>query len=255
MSNEMQDEFSSWRSLLGSRDALPEHGLDSRDRSWEKLNRRLRSEPAAGSPEEPGTRGREEPGTRGPEEPRIRRRVIYWAAAACLLALLVPAALFLPADRRSPSRPAVTPDRRKPQPAPPAESGIVFRSNPPAGIPPAGTRPADGLFPSHPVNRWPRSGFGPSKHPTPRAPAPSPATTRDPAAATLASTLPSPAQGLPPTVVSPDSASKTVIAKQLRVVHINEIDNPGQSQPAMTSTFKHGGEPDIKIMILLKTRQ
>ncbi|WP_431212788.1 hypothetical protein ACQ86N_45195 [Puia sp. P3] len=84
MSNEKHDEFSSWRSLLGSRDALPEHGLDSRDHSWEKLNRRIGN---------------------GPVVRRPRRHLIYWIAAACLLLMLAPAALYLPARRKFPPPP------------------------------------------------------------------------------------------------------------------------------------------------------
>ena len=217
MSNEKHDEFSSLRSLLGSRDALPEHGLDSRERSWEKLNRRLRPGPVGQLP---------------------RRHLIYWIAAACLLLLLVPAALLLPVRRKSP--PIAEPTVVAPPAIHPAEGEVVFRTSP----------PADEAVHPHTVNRRPRSGFAESKRPTPS----SPASTIP--ASTLASAPPSTTPSAPlVAALAPDSNSKQLITSQLRVVHINEIDNPAHSQPAMTSTFKHGGGPDLKIEILLKTRQ
>jgi len=230
MSNEKHDEFSSWRSLLGSRDALPEHGLDSRDRSWEKLNSRLRPEPVSRLP---------------------RRHSIYWITAAGLLLMLVPAALFLPVKHKSP--PPARPGAVAPPAIHPAEGEVVFRTSP----------PADETVHPRTVNRRPRTL---STRPTPPPPAstipastlaPAPSSTLAPApASTLASVPPSTTPSTPlVAALPPDSNRKRLITKQLRVVHINEIDNPIHSQPAMTSTFKHSGEPDLRIEILLKTRQ
>jgi len=68
MSNERPDDFLSWRRTLSQPDALPEHGLEDRELSWEKLAGRLRDKPR-------------------------RRWTGYWIAAACLLLLaLIPVA-------------------------------------------------------------------------------------------------------------------------------------------------------------------
>lgn len=69
MSRKEPDEFLAWRAVLSSPTALPEHGLDDRELTWQRLAERLDRKP---------------------------RRVAFgwWVAAACLLMVSLPASLF-----------------------------------------------------------------------------------------------------------------------------------------------------------------
>ena len=70
MSNERIDEFLSWRGRLEDPDAEPGHGLDDREASWERLMDKFRA---------------------GPRRRRFRG---LWVAAACVLLALVPLVHF-----------------------------------------------------------------------------------------------------------------------------------------------------------------
>lgn len=217
MSSEKHDEFSSWRSLLGSRDALPEHALDSRDRTWEKLTRRLQPQPAG------------------------RRHLVYWMAAACLFLVLIPAALFVHSDRKIPAATVAAPG---PAQAPTvrqyiyrAEGDVIFRS---AEVTPR----------AKPLTRRTARSTAPPAPAVPEAgPLPIPEVQLVQPPITM--------QQQPPIGEAPsrDSAHIALTARQLRVVHINEIGNPNHSEPAMTSRDKRNGALDIRAVILLKTRQ
>ena len=212
MSNEKHDEFSSWRSLLGSQDALPEHGLDSRDRTWEKLTHRLRPQPAV-----------------------RRRNLVYWVAAACFLLVLVPAILFVGSGRQISAPTAADPGRVQAPSVPPSrypvEGDIVFRSG--------AVKPH-----SRPLRRQMARPTVPPK-PAPATPPIVEVPIEQPPVATL--------QNLP--MGGADSIHKTLTIKELRIVHINEIGNSNHSEPAVTSSDKRNGAPDIRAVIILKTRQ
>lgn len=248
MSNEKHDEFSSWRSLLGSRDALPEYGLDSRDRAWEKLTRRLQPQPAT-------RRDLLQAGSTDRKRPAARRYFVYWMAAACFLIALIPATLL----RRIPTRmvtapgpaqanaPAVRPPLR------PAEDDIVFRSIPPPGDRTHRTPGSrDGLAVTTLHTEPPTRRMAGSATP----PRPTVTPTLAPAMPPIAEVPAAPQQNpqIAGTLLE-DSQHKSLEIKQLKVVHINEIDNTSHSGPAVTSTSRNNGEPDIKVLILLKTRQ
>jgi hypothetical protein len=85
MSNEKPDEFLSWRGRLGQPDALPEQGLDNPEVTWERLNARL------GERLNARVEGIVLDG--GVADGRRRRRNYrYGVAAAFLLLALIPAA-------------------------------------------------------------------------------------------------------------------------------------------------------------------
>jgi hypothetical protein len=73
MSNERPNEFLPWRVTLTKIDALPGHGLDDKEQSWERLAGRLRKQPR-------------------------RRGIVWWmagVAAACLVVIfLLPGTIF-----------------------------------------------------------------------------------------------------------------------------------------------------------------
>jgi hypothetical protein len=219
MSNEKHDEFSSWRSLLGSRDALSEQGLDSRDQTWEKLTRRLQPYPVA-----------------------RRRSLVYWMAAACLLLVLAPAMLLVRSDQRV--------NGRQPVDRPAAVRGTADRVEAPPAF-------AVRQF-GHPSGRdvvlrrrtaWSRAPLKSAATPPPAVPPIPEAPTGQLPVAILQNL---PVAGALPAV---DSTRNRLTDKELRIVHINEIGNSDRSEPAMTSTDKRNGALDIKAVILLKTRQ
>jgi hypothetical protein len=224
MSNERQDEFFSWRSRLGPPDALPEEGLDNRDLAWERLAHRLGKAPMQRS----GTR---------------RRLIGYRVAAACLLPALILTVRFFH-DR--PTRPA----HQSATPAPVAFHPPAPTVSSPAQLTPVTLRPIEGsrILRSGPTP-VPHSASTPILHSRPPQILPSPvwklaALTPD---SPVLISRPDPS---PETALSPLSQQKTLKTKQLRVVHLNELDN--FSRPQQATTSNHYRDPDIKALILLK---
>ena len=241
MSDERPDEFFSWRSRLGPPDALPEQGLDNRDLTWEKLAARLEKAPAR------------------------RRLPAYRIAAACLLLLLIPAARLF----------------HNHQTQTPHQSGAVASRPPDAGLPAADPRsagPSTALTPQ-PTEITPFLQSGPtSKELAGLKPINNKTRSTKAAADNLSQQNRSakPGQPVKPmdplsspanTVVIPDSPvlisgltrspetapislQNTLKNKQLRIVHVNELDN--SPNPASATTSIRSPEPDFRVLILLK---
>ena len=210
MSDERPDEFFSWRSRLNPPDALPEQGLDNRSLTWEKLAPRL----------QPPRR-----------QPPHRRLPVYRIAAACLLLLLIPAALLFNNHQTHTARPPAPP---APLTLQPAEASPILQSGPtPKEL--AKLRPlhiddiSSKTLPAQPTNHT-------LSQQTPEA-KPQDSLLQPPS--TYADLVPAPEP--------PQNKLKT---KQLKIVHVNELDNPANSAPAMTSTRSR--EPDLRALILLK---
>jgi len=285
MSNERPDEFFSWRSRLDRPDALPEQGLADRNGSWEKLAGRLRKDRRHSHPGQDNNDARPAGNPRieaeAPRQVVGRRRIAYRLAAACLVLALIPAAfLFHPVPR--PSNPAVTSSNStapssglETENSPLLQSGptakdLARRSasnqRPGAGLRPPGASPlqrpeADPRLPgANLTNPAPRAHNPPAGSHNPTRPAQTPPVSPD-----LAATHPDPLQkdsppalaALPPSADSPKlysqltaplEANKPLINKQLRVVHINELEPSRRSEPALTSAQRR--EPEIKVLIL-----
>jgi hypothetical protein len=240
MSDERPDEFFSWRSRLGPPDALPEQGLDNRDLTWEKLTRRLGNTPGQDSASLPS-------GNYASIKNALARLPVYRIAAACLLLLLIPAARLFHnrptpgiTSPRSGTLTARPPGRQAPLILDPAEASPVLRSAPP----PKDlvrlqsinnkTRPAKTVLrKTIPQNQFAKPGDSLS------SPA-NPGIVPDP---------PVQISGLPRSP-DPTSSQNTLISKQLKIVHINELDNPSHPEPAMTSIRSR--DPDIRVLIILK---
>jgi hypothetical protein len=249
MSDERPDEFFSWRSRLSPPDALPEQGLDNRDLTWEKLAPRLRPSRLHPAQLQPARL----------QSPRLRfmlhqlrstppRLPVYRIAAACLLLLLIPAALLF--QTRSthtihPSAASPRPGTLTAQPAPltlqPAEASPILQSGPTP-------KELDRLRPIHntsnkslPVQTASHSAQ-PTHHILPQ----------QTLAAKPQDSLRQPVPVYADLVPAPRPALQhnTLKNKQLRIVHVNELDNPSNPEPAMTSI--HSREPDIRALILLK---
>jgi hypothetical protein len=217
MSDERPDEFFSWRRRLSPPDALPEQGLDNRDLTWEKLAPRLQGQTSR------------------------RRLPVYHIAAACLLLLLIPVAFLFHNPRTHTTQPPNTNTTAFPQPG-------TLTAQPPAHLAPLTLRPAE----ASPILR---SG------PTPKELARLRPLTAQPTNHTHSQQTPAakPQDSLPPPIltaglvldqVSPTPPQNTLKNNQLRIVHINELDNPNNPAPAMTSIRSR--EPDIRVLILLK---
>lgn len=149
-----------------------------------------------------------------------RRRIGYWMAAACLLLVF----LFYPAPKPTP----------KPIPAQPQPAAIA---QPPAEI-------AAPILKSQPMIVKRASH---KKSPLPPIAITLPLQTADTPASAPPLLAQQPAAFPPP---SPDTPHKQVIARQLRVVHGNDLDAAGRPEPAMTSI--RDKDPQIKILVVLK---
>ena len=279
MLDERPDEFFSWRSRLSPPDALPEQGLDDRDLTWDRLAHRLAKAPGQDPARRPAAWPRlirhnsrlrsAHPPAAWPRliHPRVSRRRLtgYRIAAACLLLILIPAArLFHDRSTRPitahlsqpsapqplPSAPRLIPSAPRPSVPPPftlrsTDASPVLRSGPnPAEL--ARLQSIHARLQS--INNKPRPAHA-ANHPAHAASDPhsariAPAGSQDnPSPAVLASASPVPDSSRTP-------QQNTLIVKQLRVVHINELDNPNRPEPSMTSI--HSREPDLRIWILLK---
>ena len=264
MSDERPDEFFSWRSRLGPPDALPEQGLDNRDLTWEKLAHRL-EKTAGRTPRSlgiPGQSSRHPSGSHASANSAFarlrparlqttrRRFPAYRIAAACLLLLLIPAA------RLFHNHPTQTPH----------QSGAVA-SRPSTPHTPQPTEIDPPLLQSGPTpkeltrlqgmnNNKTRSAKASMYNRFPHTPAAIPQDSLSSPAPIGAGVQPVPPVQIsaltrsPETAPSPASPQNTLKTKQLRVVHINDLDNPGRPEPSMTSI--PGREPDIRVLIILK---
>jgi len=254
MSDERPDEFFSWRSRLGPPDALPEQGLDNRDLTWEKLTRRLGKTPGRDSASPPGNHA----STRSSFarlQPGRRRLPAYRIAAACLLLLLIPAArLFHNHQTQTPHQPGAVASR------PPDAGPSTALTPPPTEITPflqSGPTPKE-LARLKSINNKTRSTKAAADNLSqqnqsakPGQPAKPMDLLSSPANTTVIPDSPVLISGLPrSTETSPTPLQNTLKNKQLRIVHVNELDNSPNPAPAMTSIPSRG--PDIRVLILLK---
>ena len=195
MSNERPDEFLSWRTKLTQPDALPEQGLDDPESAWQQLYTRLGEKP--------------------------RRRLFYWyGAAACLLLALIPAALLFrdrPSSGKYPGSALRQASAIRPASLPKAAGSETTRPMSSPSSPGSVTS----VTPSSDHRRSPEL----SARPTSIIRVTSPA-----GPATLESMTPpvplSPGQG-------PQLAQQPTIKRTLRVVSINELDNPPVIEPVL----------------------
>ena len=191
MSNERPDEFLSWRTKLTQPDALPEQGLDDPESAWQQLYTRLGEKP--------------------------RRRLFYWyAAAACLLLALIPAVLLF-RDRPSPVKHSAGQLAR--QPAKQPDKALRQES----------ARPASSPHPDRPSTaRTDKVLLHPARSGRSRPPS-----LLDPSANLVSldpvNTVSAPIDLPPPTGQVPQLAQQPPVRRTLRVVSINELDNPPPS--------------------------
>lgn len=278
MSDERPDEFFSWRSRLGPPDALPEQGLDNRDLTWEKLTRRLGKTPGQDSAAHPSGNHASTRSSFAWLQPSRRRLPAYRIAAACLLLLLIPAArLFHNHQTQTPHQHqsgAVASH-------PPEQSGTVASRPSDSGLPAADPRsagPSTSLIPQ-PTEITPLLQSGPTPKELARlqsinnktGPAKAAANNRSLQNQSAKPGQPAKPMDLPSspanTSVIPDSPvlisgltrspepspvlpQNTLKSKQLRIVHVNELDN--SPNPASATTSIRSREPDIRVLILLK---
>jgi len=197
MDNGRPGEYRSWRHRLEEPGALPGVGLTDKEATWDKLYDRLR------------------------ETPRRRTLPWLWTAAACLLLALAPAAFFLREKKvtiyPNPPKVAVQPKTNPRQTAAP-EPSIVIRNTMQVPLP----RP---VAPLHAVRR---ERPAPVKTP---AIALTPVVLQSPARQTLPELLLPPRPDLSKPVIA---STQTTPKKELRVVHINELE-PLQPAPAAAS--------------------
>lgn len=205
MDNERPSEFRSWRHRLEEPGALPGAGLTDKEAAWDKLYERLG------------------------ETPRRKALPWLWAAAACLLLALVPAAFFLREKK-------VIPHPNTPEMAvQPRTHGTRTQS---ADEPQPPTPDAD-PGPSITTQNISQTQLTTSLHPARRErPGHTAKNTTRPVAATglsLAATVRrSPARtnflpGPHPDLSKPLIVAQTPPKKEYRVIHINELEPP---QPA-----------------------
>lgn len=214
MDNERPSEYRSWRHRLEEPGALPGAGLTDKEAAWDKLYERLG------------------------ETPRRKTLPWLWAAAACLLLALVPAAFFLrekkviphpdtpemavqPGTHGTQTHPADQPQPRTPNPDPMP----VTQNNLPAPTTATAT-------PLHPARRERPAAI--------KQPALTPIVRQSPALAPIAMQSPAPGTAehsslsdllpnLRPDLSKPLIVAQTPPKKEPRVIHINELEPP---QPA-----------------------
>jgi len=214
-----------------------------------------------------------------------RDRMAYRIAAACLLLALIPAALlFHPSNAPNPtvapnqsgssvypstpfSSLAAPPPARPSVPvAPPSglasnENSPILRSGPTAKALARPNPPATATHPDLAAAQHPPMPARPDQIPAQHTPMPTrtdpltlhpdptPRQKDSPLTPTILAALQlnndSPPQQTAPRT---DPTNKTLINKQLRIVHINELDDHRQLEPAMTSARDR--EPEIKVLIL-----
>ena len=237
MSNERPDEFLAWRGRLGQHDALPEQGLDDREATWERLNARLGS--VLNEERQPGMTVR--PGEDGLDRERAigkgtRRRIYrYGIAAAFLLLALIPATRFFP-DRPLANGPVPDAIRQQAEQAG-ADRGATLMTPVTAGkvgpvrsSTPVASIPVTTLKEKRPAARWQRRVTS-SVAVFQRHTALAEQDLTPPAVADRQERLEAGAPADPGNwlAIVPSPAKKP-----LRVVSINEIDNPVATGPAIT---------------------
>ena len=234
MSNERPDEFLAWRGRLGQPDALPEQGLDDREATWERLNARLGSvlngERQPGRSVRPGEDGLDKEGAIGKG---TRRRIYrYGIAAAFLLLALIPATRFFRGRplAKGPVPVAIRQQARADRGATPMTPVIAEKVNPVPSSTPVAPIPVTTLREKRPAASWQRRVTGNVAVFQRRTPLAVQDLT-PPAVAERQERLEAGAPADPGKrlAVIPSPARKP-----LRVVSINEIDDPVAPGPVIT---------------------
>ena len=242
MDNERPNERTLWSRRLEEPGALPGTGLTDKEAAWDKLYHRLKEARTTNAPQDiarsparaDDTHPDNELETRA-ETPRRKRTIWLWTAAACLLLIIVPAALLLKdAHKTRGHEPRLIPvaiSSGKQRSAPQDKTTPA----PTAAIPPqlAGTGGNTGGDKAD-IHPRPTAKNAAPSHSTPDR-SPRPILTRptlDKLLAHGADTLnlvfaPRPDLSKPVT-----AAAAAPVRKELRVVHINELE---QQQPTQAT--------------------
>jgi len=218
-----------WSSRLEEPAALPGVGLTDKEAAWDKLYDRLR------------------------ETPRRRTLPWLWAAAACLLLALVPAAFFL-REKRAGTRPREPKVAIRPQPLlKPTPSRTYPAPAPPRGTP--GNLPPNTLAKSTlTFNTPPPYPARKEDHRHAKAPALAPLIAKAPVHIPTDQHIPPGPNTLPGLILRPrPGQSKPMTAslqpptpkKQLRVVHINELE-PAQPTPSTAGERLRPGHLQVR---------
>lgn len=233
MDSERPNEYRSWRHRLEEPGALPGMGLTDKEAAWDKLYERLG------------------------ETPRRRALPWLWTAAACLLLALIPAAFFLREKKDIPHagspKVAVQPKTNRPrtsqhptdQPQPRTaipEPSLVIQ-NIPSPQPVAPPRPVRRERPAAvktPIQTdAPIAIQSPARTPDAiQSQSLSPVAVEHPARTPLPERLsfPRPDLSRPVTMASAQAAPK----KEIRIVHINELEPPRPIPPTAGQRLKPG---------------
>lgn len=207
MGNEKQTDI---KEKLEAMECLPGEAFE-KDAAWEKLHRRLQV------------------------KPRSKRVIWYWAAAACLLPLLV--LLWITINKKEPALAKVTKQQHTTTPViqlPLVQKEIM--SSP--------------LMVSTIKNK-PLKNIAPEVHKIPANKNNNIKTDKPPAANTTVETIPDIATNIaPPTATDTNISMATIAAlpiakKKLRVVHINELD--ASPEPSLTIKSNHR-QSDFKFL-------
>jgi hypothetical protein len=221
MDNERPNEFRSWSRRLEEPGALPETGLADKDAAWDKLYDRLKEN----------------------EPPRRKRMIWLWTAAACILLVVAPAALLV--NRHIvrvtpvPGHPPVAASILPPHPVTPGISATHQPDPPPTARP--GVHPSMAAHATRSDIR--RASAGSSIPPTKahtnlhKLPVPDSDTLN-----LVFAPGPDLSKPLPAAAYAPHAATAAIGSnlatsvatpkKEVRVVHINELEPPHPS-PAM----------------------
>jgi len=203
MDNERPSEFNTWRHRLEEPGALPGIGLSDKEAAWDKLYERL-------------------------GETRRRRTPVWiWAAAACILLSLIPAAILLSPRGKKEDQPITQAPIRNPvtsgakassAPKTPGNAPSVAQTNIPVTRAAGHPRP---LAKTEPVDR-PVKLSGALHHPTPPL-SPVQSLKFTPAPDSFYPGRPDLSQSIPKVIAAAPPK------KELRVIHINELEPPNPS--------------------------
>ena len=224
MDNERHSEFNAWRQRLEEPGALPGIGLADKEAVWDKLYERL------------------------DKGPRRRIPVWIWAAAACILLALIPAAFLLSPRGKHPGQAVTTTDRlpiRNPATAgarPSPKPGPVTTRTPP---PSRSANPRNQNIARNPNNSHnPNIAYTPDpKHPAPFKPI-FPSIIKPSLSDTFFTGKQDLLHPLPPVIAA---APPRPPKKELRVIHINELEPP-QSAPSTTGPRQKPGRLYIRLI-------
>ncbi|HVV07032.1 MAG TPA: hypothetical protein VHC96_22545 [Puia sp.] len=243
MDNERPNERTWWGRRLEEPGALPGTGLTDKEAAWDKLYDRLKDVRKTGRrgniarfPERAndGPSDNELEARFGAEAPRRKRMIWLWAAAACLLLIVIPTALLLkdrnPGHDPKPIPVAVSSGKERSTPQDKLSSPTPVIANPPQ--PASGQRVNQG---KDMAATRPRPA---TEKAAPTHPAPAPPTRPAPIRPDLNKLLAHGADTLTlvfaprPDLSKPlTAAAATPPKKAQRVVHINELESP-QPTPA-----------------------